>query len=274
MKRAKRALIVGMVFMGLQAGCGDGQEEGRRLTLTGSSTMAPLMAEIGRRYEALHTGVRIDVQTGGSTRGVVDARSGVADIGMASRALKPSESDLHSFLVARDGIAVILHRDNPVEHLTDEQIAKIYRGQTRSWAEVGGRETPITVVNKAEGRSTLELFLHHFGLKNEEVQAHVVIGDNQQGIKMVAGNPDAVGYVSIGTAETEVARGVPIKLLPMGGVAASVANVKAERFPLARELNLVTRRPPEGLVKEFIDFARSPEVSDLVEGLSFVPLAK
>ena len=48
------------------------------------------------------------------------------------------------------------------------------------------------MVNKAEGRSTLELFLHHFGLKNSEIKAQVVIGDNQQGIKTVAGNVNAM----------------------------------------------------------------------------------
>ena len=55
----------------------------------------------------------------------------------------------------------------------------------------------MTVVNKAEGRSTLELFLDYFKLKSPDVQADVVIGDNEQGIKTVAGNPNAIGYVSI-----------------------------------------------------------------------------
>jgi phosphate transport system substrate-binding protein len=253
------------------AGCG-GPASSDTLVLTGSSTIAPLAAEIGKRFEERHPGTRIDVQTGGSSRGIADARRGVADIGMASRALHKEESDLHGFVIARDGIAVIVHRDNPVAELTDDQIIRIYTGRVTRWSEVGGKDAPITVVNKAQGRSTLELFLAHFELEAPEVKASVVIGDNEQGIKTVAGNPDAIGYVSIGTAEYSAHHGVPIKLLPLGGVEATTANVRNGTFPLSRPLTLVTREEPTGLAREFIDFARSAEVHDLVRGLYFVPL--
>src|SRR5262245_3820261 len=92
-----------------------------KLVLTGSSTIAPLAAEIGKRFEAAHPGVRIDVQTGGSSRGIADARQGLADIGMASRALKKDESDLLAFTIALDGVCLIVHQDNPVEKLADQQ---------------------------------------------------------------------------------------------------------------------------------------------------------
>ncbi|MBG0808035.1 phosphate ABC transporter substrate-binding protein [Methylosinus sp. H3A] len=172
-----------------------------KITLSGSSTVAPLAAEIGRRFEENNPGVRVDVQSGGSSRGVADARSGLADIGMASRATNPDESDLQFFTIARDGIGVIVHKSNSVRSLTDEQIAGIYVGKIADWSAVGGKPGRITVVNKAEGRSTLELFLQYFKLKNSDIKAQVVIGDNQQGIKTVAGNPKAIGYVSIGSAE-------------------------------------------------------------------------
>jgi phosphate transport system substrate-binding protein len=243
-----------------------------KLVITGSSTVAPLVAEIGKRFERLHPGVRIDVQTGGSSRGIADTRTGLADIGLVSRALRPDENDLHGFAIARDGIAVILHAANPVTVLSDAQIAAIYSGRITHWREVGGSDTPITVVNKAEGRSTLELFLHYFRLESPAVKAHVVIGDNEQGIKTVAGNPDAIGYVSVGAAEYSAEQGVPIKLLPMNGVAASIATVKDGRFPLSRPLNLVTKPEPQGLSKAFIDYARSPAVRDLIGQLYFVAL--
>ncbi len=246
----------------------------QNLVLTGSSTIAPLAAEIGKRFESLNPGVRVDVQTGGSSRGVNDARSGLADIGMASRALTVSESDLLGFAIALDGISIIIHRDNPVAALGRQQIIGIYTGAIRNWREAGGREAPITVVNKAEGRSTLELFLHHFGLENSALKPHVIVGDNQQGIKTVAGNPDAIGYVSIGSAEYEAGHGTPIKLLPLDGVEASIENVRNGRFPLSRPLNLVTRPEPAGVRKEFIEFARSERVFDLVEAQYFVPVAR
>lgn len=245
-----------------------------KLVLTGSSTVAPLALEIAKRFERQNPGVRIDVQSGGSSRGVADARSGLADIGMVSRALKPDENDLTAHTIAMDGIGIILHSGNPVSSLTDAQIKAIYTGQLVSWSADGGKDGRITVVNKAEGRSTLELFLHHFALKNSDIKAQVIIGDNQQGIKTVAGNPRAIGYVSIGTAEFEVAQGTPIKLLPMEGVAATVANVRDGLFPLSRPLNLVTKGAPSGLAKRFIDFARSAKINDLVEAQFFVPLAR
>lgn len=246
----------------------------QKLVLTGSSTVAPLAAEIGKRFEKQNPGMRVDVQSGGSSRGVSDARSGLADIGMASRAFKPEEGDLKFFTIALDGVGLILHRDNPVKSLTDQQVIDIYTGKITNWREVGGRDTRITVVNKAEGRSTLELFLHHFKLRNSDIKAHVVIGDNQQGIKTVAGNPGAIGYVSIGTAEFDASNGVPIKLLPMNGVAATVENVRNGSFPLSRPLNLVTKYMPMGHSKQFIDFARSKVVNDIVESQYFVPLAR
>lgn len=245
-----------------------------KLVLTGSSTIAPLALEIGRRFESLNPGVRIDVQSGGSSRGISDARSGLADIGMVSRALKPEEADLKAHLIARDGVTVITHASNPVKVLSKAQIIAIYTGKTTNWKTLGGRDQAITVVNKAEGRSTLELFTQFFGLKNEQIRAQVIIGDNQQGIKTVAGNPGAIGYVSIGTAEYEAKVGTPIRLLALDGVKALVANVSNETFPLARPLNLVTTPKPSGLAKRFIDFAQSAAVHDIVKDQYFVPVAR
>jgi phosphate transport system substrate-binding protein len=246
-----------------------------KLTITGSSTVAPLALEIAKRFEKLNPGVRIDVQSGGSSRGVSDARSGLADIGMASRALNSDENNLIAHTIALDGIGIILHSENPVKILSDAQIKAIYTGKITNWKELGGKDERITVVNKAEGRSTLELFLHYFSLKNSDIKAQVVIGDNQQGIKTVAGNPGSIGYVSIGTAEFEESQGTKVKLLPMDGIAATVANVRNGRFPLSRPLNLITRdqNARTDLVKRFIDFARSGKVNDLVEAQFFVPLA-
>ena len=243
----------------------------KKLVITGASTAAPLVAEIAKRFETLNPGIRIDVQTGGSSRGVNDARSGVSDIGMVSRALSKEETDLKSFLIANDGMSVILHKSNPVQSLTREQVIDIYSGKIVNWKDVGGKDQKITVVNKAEGRSTLELFLAFFKLNNRDIKAQVVVGDNQQGVKTVAGNPGAIGYVSIGTAEFEADNGQPLKLLPLGGIAATTANVRNGTFPLARPINIVTKNAPQGLVKKFIDFAQSAAVTDLVKEQYFVP---
>lgn len=245
-----------------------------RLVLTGSSTVAPLAAEIGKRFEQEHPGVRIDIQTGGSSRGIADARRGLADIGMVSRPLKDGEADLFAFTIAQDGISMILHADNPLEMLSRTDIGKIYTGQITNWKAFGGKDAPITVVNKAEGRSTLELFTAFLKISNRDIRADVVIGDNAQGIKTVTGNPNAIGYVSVGAAEYDAVAGVPIKLLPISGIEASVKTVREGIFPLARPLNLVTTTPPEGIVSTFIDFARSPGMIPVIEEQYFVPVAE
>lgn len=265
-------LVIGAVWGFLRTKPADTKVD--KLVLTGSSTIAPLVVEIGKRFEFLHDDRWINVQTGGSSRGINDVRVGLADMGMASRALKEDEKDLQSFTIALDGIGVILNKANPVAALDKQQIIAIYTGKITHWKDVGGNDAPITVVNKAEGRSTLELFLHYFGLKNTEVKSHVIIGDNQQGIKTVAGNPDAIGYVSVGTAEYEANQGAAIKLLPLDGIAASVENVRNRSFPLSRPLNLVTRSEPTGIAKAFIEFAASPQVHDLIEAQYFVPVPR
>ena len=97
--------------------------------LTGASTIAPLASEIGRRFELQHPGTRIDVQSGGSSRGINDVRNGTAAIGMVSRGLKPEEKDLHAHTIAWDGVGVILHASNPVTALSRQQIMDIYTGK-------------------------------------------------------------------------------------------------------------------------------------------------
>lgn len=276
--------LAGILVLGLAA-CRDhpadagpttGGEAGLtgKLVLTGSSTVAPLAGEIARRFESFHPNVRIDVQTGGSSRGIADARRGLADIGMASRALTDDEADLTAWTIAMDGVGMIVHRDNPVRELTDDQIVRIYTGRIGDWSQVGGRAAPITVVSKADGRATLAVFLEHFGLESRDIAAGLIIGDNQQGIRTVAGDPNAIGYVSIGAADFEASRGAEIRLLPMGGVDATVANVRAGSFPMSRPLNLVVGPAPSPLARAFLDFARSSAVNDLVEAQFFVPIAR
>ena len=253
----------------LLGGTGFGADQ-KKLVLTGSSTVAPLMAEVAKKFEKENLGFRIDVQSGGSGRGIADARQGVADIGMVSRALKDDEKDLTAHTIALDGICVILNKTNTVATLTDAQVIDIYTGKITNWKAVGGKDAPITVVNKAEGRSTLELFLNYFKLKPTEVKAQVIIGDNQQGIKTVAGNPNSIGYVSIGSAEFEAKEGAPIKLMPVGGVEATTANIINGKFPISRPLNLVTKGAPGPVAKLLVDYAKSKKIDDLIKEQYFV----
>ena len=278
MNKCTTLMVLSMVgFIGISVSAGAQGSTADQLTgklvITGSSTIAPLVSEIGKRFESLHPGVRVDVQTGGSSRGIVDAREALADIGMSSRALKEQEKDgLVSSILARDGVCFLVHKDNPIKELSDQQIREIFTGKLANWKQVGGRDAPITVINRADGRSELELFSHYFQVKPTDIKAHLIAGDNEQGIKTLAGNPNAIIYMSVGTSEYDAAQGVPLKLLPLNGVVATTENVRNGTFPFSRPLVLITKPDPKPLAKEFIDFALSSKVHDLIQELSFVPI--
>jgi len=263
-----RFLLAILIIWGFTANAGE------KVIITGSSTIAPVISDLAKIYEGKHSKVRIDVQTGGSSRGILDARKGLAQIGMVSRALKKNENDLKHFTLAKDGLAIIVHKSNPVTELTEDQIKQIYVKKITNWKTVNGEDKKIVVVNKAEGRSTLELFLKFFKLKNSQIKPDIIIGDNEQGIKTVSKNPNAIAYVSIGAAEYNASVGVPLKLLKFKGVDAKVQNVENGTYPLMRELNLVTREVPKGLADKFIKYVLSKEASQTIKDHYFVPINK
>ena len=245
-----------------------------RVSVVGASTIAPLISELAKAYEREHPGIRIEVQAGGSARGIMDVRSGTAVLGMVSRELKPEERDLQHALIAKDGIGMIVNKSNPITGLTKEQVVGIYTGRITNWKDVGGDDSPITVVSKAEGRSTLEIFSGFFGIPYKDIRAHVIIGDNQQGIQTVAGSPAAVGYVSIGSAEYEADQGAAIRLIPLGDQIPSTAAVASGEYAISRDLNLVYKAPLTEPVQDFLAFARSNEAATFVTRMYFIPVTK
>lgn len=242
-----------------------------RMLLSGSSTMAPLMVEVAKRFQSLHPGIQIEVQMGGSGRGINDARQGKADIGMVSRALSDTEHDLYGIPIGRDGVAVIVHKDNPVNALSDRQLADIYGGRIANWRQVGGRDAPLRVLTGSQEGGSSELFSHYLRLPYEQIKAQTPIGPNAERIKAVAADPSAIIYVSVGEAERNARDGVSIKLLAVGGVPASSKNVRNGNYPLSRPLTLVTRGTPTGKTRAFIEYCLSSQVTDLVLAFDFVP---
>lgn len=240
------------------------------LRLSGSSTMAPLMQDIAARFSALHPGVHFEIESGGSNRGVDDARSGKVDIGMASKAL-PADKELTGIAIARDGGGILLHRDNPVTQLTDAQVQAIFTGRLKNWKQAGGADTPIHVIDRDIRRAVRELFLHHYQLTADQLRADAVGGDNGATIQLLLAQPNGIVFFSIGEAERRIAAGEPIKLLPAGGVMANRQNIQKGDYPITRPLTLITRGLPQGLAKTFIDYARLPAVYDLLEHYEFVP---
>ncbi len=260
-----------LVLLNLSA-CG--QHDRETLVLTGSSTLGPLMSDIAADFEAANPGVRVDVQTGGSSRGIADVRRGTADLGMISRELRSDESDLSAHVVARDGISLIVHADNPVSALGNEQVAQLFRGEISNWGELIDHDVPVTIVHKGQGRATLDVFLAYFGLNDRDVRAHLIVGENQQAIRSVAGNRGAIGYVSIGAALHEQELGTSIRIVSIEGIAPDADAVARGIYPLTRNLNLVSQGIPGDLASEFLRFARSGQGDVRVREHFFVPAAE
>ena len=246
-----------------------------KLVITGSSTVAPLAQEIAQRFEELNPDVRIDVQTGGSSQGIHAASKGDADIGMSSRDLKPAEAELlNESVIAWDGVAFVVHRDNKVDALSDDQLRQIYTGKVMNWSEVGGADERIVVSSRAEGRSELDLVSKYLGLTTKDFKADIVDGETQQSLKSVIGNRKAITYTSAGAAQDAIDRGEPLKLLPLQDVSASTESIQSGKFPLARPLIMMVakdRQENKQLIKAFIEFASSEKVADAAVGLGYVP---
>lgn len=274
MRRAA-AILGAFLLISCVAACrteGDRRPQVRRLLITGSSTMLPLVTAIAARFRDLHPEVEIEVQGGGSGRGIAEARSGKADIGMSSHALLDRDQDVKGFSIARDGVGLIVHKDNPVRSFTRRQLIDIYKGRIVNWREVGGRDEPIAAITRPpDKRSSAELFVAYFDLKPGDVAVPTDVRDNAEIIATVAATPNALAYMSIAESQRDAEAGVSIRLVPFEGIAPTIAAIRRGQFPISRSLNLVTKEQPKGLVREFIDFAMSPQVSDLILAHEFVP---
>ncbi len=260
----------GLVLLGaLACGCRRAEPSSRHLVLSGSRTMAPLLEDIGRRFEEQHPGVRVFVSPASADRALADTRSGLADIGMLGRPLRPGEVRLFGYPVARDGVAFVVHRDNPVGPLTTSQLVALFTGTVVNWKEVGGPDLPVALVRPSEGMALREVFLDYFHLlPNQVPPTPPGVGSCEHVLQAIADHPEAIGYTSLGCAEASVRR-LPIRLLPLGSVPATLAQMQIGRYPFTRPLLLLTREPPTGLAEEFIAFARSAEVHDLVQKHGF-----
>ncbi|MGF0096161.1 substrate-binding domain-containing protein [Peptoniphilus sp. SGI.035] len=106
------------------------------ITIAGSTSVSPLMEKLAEAYKAKNPKVQIDIQSNGSSAGMTAAMEGTAQLGMASRELKDEEKKALEFtVIARDGIAVIVNKENSCENLTVDQLQKIFTGQLTEWAE-------------------------------------------------------------------------------------------------------------------------------------------
>jgi phosphate transport system substrate-binding protein len=190
---------------------------------------------------------------------------------MASLVMTDKENELIGFPIARDGIGVLVNQSNSLVNLSERELLAIFTGEVRNWEKVGGPEGPITVIDRDEGRGSTTLFIHHFKIKHADIRAQKVIGDNNEAITAVATEAQAVTLMSIVAAENSISGGTKIKLLSLNGVPANSRNIITGSYPLARPLTLVTKGLPDGVAKDFIEFALSSQTIDIIREIGFVP---
>ncbi|MFQ5885795.1 MAG: phosphate ABC transporter substrate-binding protein [Anaerolineae bacterium] len=240
-------------------GCRGGRE-GRGITLAGSTSVEPFAGLLAERYMAEHpTSAPINVQGGGSSAGIQAAQSGSAEIGMSSRWLKEEERGLKTILIARDAIAIIVHPSNPISDLSLDQVRGIFTGRIENWASLGGNDRPITVVTREEGSGTRGAF-EELVMGVERITPDALRQDSNGAVRViVAGDPGAIGYISLGIVDERV------KPLSIGGVSPSQETVSSEAYGLVRPFLFLVRGEPQGLAKEFIDYVLSPSGQEILE---------
>ncbi len=276
----KTFLILGALALAaaaLAAGPAAALAGGKSITITGSTTVLPIAQKAAEEYMKKHPEVRISVAGTGSGDGIKSVIDGTADIGDASREMKPKEIKLAQgkgvspkrFVVALDCIVPVVHPSNPVSDLTLEQLRGIYLGKIRNWKEVGGRDKPIVVISRDSSSGTFEVWNHKVLGKRGRVRPDAQLqASNGAVAQAVAGNKYAIGYVGIGYLNGQ------LKGLTVGGVKASARTALDKSYPIARALNMYTRGEPTGVVKDFIQFVLSPQGQKIVAQEGFVPLAK
>ncbi|QSZ68209.1 phosphate ABC transporter substrate-binding protein [Methanofollis aquaemaris] len=244
------------------------------ISVAGSTTVLPIAQLTADLFMDTNPKTEIQVSGGGSSVGIQAVGGGTADIGMASRDLKDPEKtkfpDLVSHVVARDGIALIVHPSNTVGPLTIAEVKAIYKGETVNWNKVGGPDETIVVVGRDSASGTREFFHDAVMEKEDFVATQLEKNSNGAVQQTVAQTPGAIGYVGLGYLDRSV-KTVPIEVNGTP-VEPSVATVTGGEYPIARSLNMFTDGEPTGVAQEYLEFILSPDGQRIVEEEGFVPV--
>ena len=280
--KANVLLVVSLILVAaLVAGCGgantpgvpvsDPSADNSTVTVSGSTTVQPLAEKLAEAFMTENTGVRIDVQGGGSSVGVKAAGEGTSDIGMASREIKESEltefPSLNVVVIARDGIAIVAHPDVPLSDLTIDQVRDIFSGKLTNWKDLGGDDHNIIVVSREEGSGTRGAFEEMVMGEDALIAATAILQASNGSIRTtVSTTPYAIAYLSFGYLDDTV------KSISIGGVAPTEPNAADGSYPIVRPLNMLTNGEPAGLVKTFLDFILSEAGQKLVVEDGYIPV--
>jgi len=272
-----------LIFPFLIIGCG------RRMNciqIKGSDTMVNLVQAWAEKFSELNPGVNIAVTGGGSGTGIAAFISGTCDIVASSRKMKEIEINLsrehnlnpQEYIVALDGIAVVVHPENPVSRLTMEQLRDIFMGKIKNWKEVGGTDSNIVILSREINSGTHIFFKEHVLRRGkskgtEEFAPEALLMPSSQAIvDEVIQNRSAIGYVGIGylsdklkAIEVSIGEGKPY-------IKPTIETVKKNIYPISRPLFLYTDCNCSPVVKKIIEFVFSDTGQKIVKDIDFIPV--
>lgn len=258
MKKILTTICIVSCVASLFIGCS--KTEKANVSTDGSTSMEKLIGVLGESYE-IETGVTVSYNPTGSGAGINAVLEGRCNIGLSSRSLKEEEKSkgLVETVVAYDGIAIIVHPENPVASLTLEQIQKIYTGEIKNWNEVSGFTGEIVLIGREAGSGTRDGFESITGTsgKCDYRQELTSTGDV---ITTVSQNPNAIGYTSVASVKDTV------KVVAVDEVLPSENTIKDGSYPVQRPFMLITKADTAlpAAAQEFFNYAISPNASSVI----------
>ncbi len=243
--------------------------EAGAVKISGGTAHIPVMKAAADAVMQANAKIQISIAGGGSGVGIKQVGEGLVDIGNSGR--KPTDEEIQKYgLVlhqwAIDGVAVVVHPQNPVKALTAEQLKAIYAGRLANWKDLGGPDKAINIYTRDEASGTREVFWEK-ALAKGEISAKALFAASNGAMKTaVAQDPYAIGYVSVGHIDAGVA---PVAL---DGVTPSIETVKAGTYKVARGLYSNTKGAPQGLTRKFIDFIFSAQGREMIVKQGFIPV--
>lgn len=256
------------------------QQQNQTITLKGSDTMLQLGQRWAEVYMKDHPGVSIQVTGGGSGTGIAALINGTTDICQASRPMKDEEkasvkqkrnADALETPVAVDALAVYLNKQNAVDHLTMEQVRRIFQGEIKNWKDVGGKAGNVVLYGRENSSGTYVFFKEHVLKNGDFAQNYEPLGGTAAVINAVVKDPNGVGYGGIGYA-TDVKAISIAKDAASEAVTPTMENALSNKYPLSRFLYWYTAGAPTGKMKELVDWVPSPAGQKVVTDAGFYPL--
>jgi len=258
----------------------------------GSDTMVNLAQAWAEEYAHVVPNVSVEVSGGGSGVGIAALINGTADIANSSRHLEPEEAEKakqHNgkeptqFMVGYDGLAVYVHKSNPLSEISMEELGEIYRegGKVNKWSEVGVKSIPgsksddIIRVSRQNNSGTYHYFRETVvGKKSDFKNGSLDMNGSKDVVEQVAKTPGAIGYSGLGYATPEVKILKVSKKKGEPGVLPSITTVLDKSYPISRPMFMYTPGEPTPAAKKYLEWILSPAGQKIVEKTGYVPLQK